>query len=154
MKFSVDSADLGRVFGKLAVGSVLLFVLSVIAIVLLSAIIPEENPTFTITNISTILLIGSWTGIWSSLLAYSVWSLRRLRRMSEEKNHSKNLCLFKQTCYMVALMLEFKEVDSLTPYEERLQLTLQSFVLGLLVLVLPTHAVMTGTGAGIHRSTG
>ncbi len=143
-RLRVNPDKLGRIFGKLLVASWVSFVLSVIGTVGSALIRPDVSQSLTITDIPVIALLGSWIGIWSSLLSYSVWSFWQLRRMSEERSRPKGRNPFKRLYYLLALGAE--KVDDPTAYEERLQLTIQSFVFGTIMLVVPVHSTVYGWG--------
>ncbi|MDJ1432234.1 hypothetical protein [Halostagnicola sp. A-GB9-2] len=123
------------------------FVLSMVGTVGIALIQPDTSQPLTITDITDIpvfVLLGSWIGIWSSLLSYSVWSFWQLRRMSEERSRQKERNPFKRLYFLLVLAAE--KVDDPTTYEERLQLTIQSFVFGTVMLVAPIHSTVYGWG--------
>lgn len=139
-KLSINTDDLGCSFGKLFGISIISLALSGISLVLWFLSLPEDNPTYHISELpiipllSTISLIGSWVGMWSSLLCYSVWSFWQLRRLTKETTRPKERNPIKRVYYFIALI--WAETDNLTTYEKRLQLTIQSFMGGIFILVV------------------
>ncbi|ELY60585.1 hypothetical protein [Natronolimnohabitans innermongolicus] len=101
--------NMGHVFGKLLAISMAVFWLSLVSLVVVLVASSEENPTLTTTNFPVYLAIGSWVGIWASILGYSGWSFWLLRHM--------------------------EKADDPAAYERRLKRALKSLGMGLFVLV-------------------
>lgn len=125
--------DLGHVFGKLLAASVITLWLSLVAMVGVLLASSEENPTLTVTDFPVYLVIGSWVGIWASLLGYSVWSYRQLRRMRDEFPERTDRTLGERVSHVLAVASG--NVDDPTAYEKRLNLTILSLAAGLFFLV-------------------
>lgn len=145
LRYRPDS--LGRVFGTLFVASICSFVLSSIGLVALGLWLPEDEPVFSVGDPPVLAILGSWVGVWASLLAYSGWSFWQLRRMTVKRSHPRSRNPLVRGYQLLALM--FADVDELTAYEKRLQLTVQSFFFGTVALVGPVYLVVTGHGRGV-----
>lgn len=142
--------SLGRVFGLLFVASIASFVLSGIGLAALGAWLPEDEPEFSVSDPPVLAILGSWVGIWASLLAYSGWSLWQLRGMTIERSRPRSRNPLVRGVQLLALTFEITtDLDELTTYEKRLQLTLQSFFFGLLFLISSTYLTVSGHGRGV-----
>lgn len=131
----------GRVFGAAFVVAMVAFVLALAGTVALAFVLPG-TPQFTATDPPTLALLGSWTGMWSSMLCYSVWSFRRLRALPVDSAEFERRTLPGRAVFLAGLI--FADVDDLTDYEKRLQLTIQSLLLWLTILVVPAYSVVMG----------
>ncbi|WP_175507147.1 hypothetical protein [Halostagnicola kamekurae] len=90
--------------------------------------------------------------MWASPLAYSSWSFWQLRGMTVERSRPRSRNPLVRGYQLLALVSA--DLDELTPYEKRLQLTVQSFLLGAIVLVGPTYLVVSGHGRGVTTPNG
>lgn len=144
-RFRPDS--LGRVFGTIFIASVGSFVLSSISLAALSWWLSENEPEFSLSDPPVLAILGSWVGVWASLLAYSTWSFWQLRRMTIERSRPRSRNPLVRGYQLLSLVSA--DVDELTEYEKRLQLTVQSFILGTITLVGTMTLFVTGQGRGV-----
>ncbi|SFS67669.1 hypothetical protein SAMN04488556_2064 [Halostagnicola kamekurae] len=149
-RFRPDS--LGRAFGILFVASIGSFVLSTMGLIALGWWLPADAPKFSVGDPPVLALLGSWVGMWASPLAYSSWSFWQLRGMTVERSRPRSRNPLVRGYQLLALVSA--DLDELTPYEKRLQLTVQSFLLGAIVLVGPTYLVVSGHGRGVTTPNG
>jgi len=139
----IEFDDFGRLLGKVFVVALLSLVLTIVGTGALMYSMPGK-PTFTATDPPTIALVISWVGTWVSMLCYNVWSVWQLRRMPVDSPAFTSRTLAGKPVFLLGLV--FADTDDLTAYEERLQLTVQSLLLWIVLLVVPVYSAVTGPG--------